>query len=190
MHYYLLSNRVETDDNENFIRRWGVELSINDHTLVALTQGRLVDSWNPDTVAECDRKGPVEDMPWCSPHGYVVSQRIREILERMAPGNCQFLPVTVQYKRRTIDAGPYWVLNILNVVDCLDMVKSTIRPSKVLPSGMAVLEMVIRHELIPGNVLICRVKHDEFNVLIRSDVVTAFRGAKISGFFVFELENS
>ena len=118
---------------------------------------------------------------------YLVSERLRLLLEAAAPNAAQFLPARLR--------GPpssYWVMNVLRVFDCLDKEASTIvdeetgtpvggyeRPFMPIP--------VIDPCRIPPDGVLGRLKGDMGTILVRRDLKRTIEKAKIKGIYFHEL---
>ncbi|MBS0197690.1 MAG: hypothetical protein JSR77_13125 [Planctomycetes bacterium] len=80
---------------------------------------------------------PIDDAPWNTKDELVVSNRLRELLEFIAPGQAQYLPMSLKRARwEVVDMskfvvheegaemiggpGDYWMMNTLVEVDCMD----------------------------------------------------------------------
>jgi hypothetical protein len=90
-----------------------------------------------------------EDLLWPIDDFYIVSSRLREFLEREAPGAAEYLPVTIEGPRCE-EAPAYWIMNFIRVFDCLEEEESmntdetgrrfievpVIDPARVPPDGV------------------------------------------------------
>jgi len=57
----------------------------------------------------------------------MVSDCLRSAILEVAPDDVQFLPVTVRYRDRPVtEKGPYWVLNVIKMIDCVDPARSVL----------------------------------------------------------------
>jgi hypothetical protein len=79
-----------------------------------LTNGSPIDFGGPLRVP-IDRAGPPMDFSFASFDLPVVHSKVALLLERMAPGDVQLIPVKVASRREK-----RYVLNVLRVVKCID----------------------------------------------------------------------
>ncbi len=138
-------------------------------------------------VATASRSKSIEDFPF-NVGGDIVqlSQRAKEVLEAEAPGQCEYIEQYVGPPPHE-DHGPIagcidykmYVLNILNLVDCIDREKSDWRG----PNGTYV-NIVMDVSKVPDHLKIFRVLDHEFAVYIRDPLYRAMKFAKLTGFTV------
>ena len=114
----------------------------------------------------------------------VVSERVREFVEAKKLKNAEFLPVgIVNHKGRRIDEK-YFVLNLLEIQDCIDMKASKYTQNKIDPEEfMAITKLVINEDKVGSDLLLFRPKrYADLPIAHRSfaDAVTAagFTGIK------------
>lgn len=80
---------------------------------------------------------PLDDMPGNTKGAFIVSTRLKELIERHAPGQAQYLPISVTEATWDLnldgvftmdeagccqigETGDYWIMNTLREVDCMD----------------------------------------------------------------------
>jgi len=121
------------DGNMNPPRRWylGATTFEDRYLRIGLYPPGLVSSWPRVEYTEhldCSVNHPevTEDFPCCwPPQPQVVSHGMRLFLEKHAPGDGQFLPITIrQRKGRFFDIGAYWCVQWVKVIDCIDWERS------------------------------------------------------------------
>lgn len=112
--------RISQDgENSNGSRRWGGRVEPNTFLQDTRQCGlRLLPDLLPEPiVARMHTRGPTEDFPWVYSRMPIVSDRIKQFFETHAPGQIEFVPVSVLYRGRLIkDIPRYWYLNPLIVV--------------------------------------------------------------------------
>lgn len=74
-------------------------------------------------VVNCLRPDVIEDMPWSLDSSLIISRVLRTFLERYVPNSVQYLPVTMVANDTILDRA-YYVMNILQVWDCMDRPRS------------------------------------------------------------------
>ncbi len=129
-----------------------------------------------------------EDMPWSWPYvPQVVSLRLRRFIEQIAPGEAQFLPITIRQKHgKTFDNGEYWCVHWKHVIDCIDWSKSRYITQKDHQGTeyrqFAFMGIVIDPSKIDSKVHFCRpLWNSLYVVLIRSSTAKLMRKEKFSG---------
>jgi hypothetical protein len=77
---------------------------------------------------ECSIEHPevTEDFPYTwPPQPQVVSNAMKLFFEEHAPGDGQFLPITIRQQRgRFFEQGEYWCVHWVKVIDCIDWARS------------------------------------------------------------------
>jgi len=133
----------------------------------------------PSLVAEADRPDGVEDVAYVYDGVKVVSDKVRRIIEEAGPGDCQFIPVDVRYKDRSLGLT-YWALHVLNDVDCADHAKSdyNLRGDGTTPLYWRVSIIADR---VPPHVSTFRILHGMSSAVIRDSLRRALRRAKVTG---------
>jgi len=113
----------------------------------------------------------------------VVSGRMRQMLERLAPDAAEYLPL--RFEGPNADALPdtYWAINWLRVMDCLHETSFNVDRK-----GKRYVEVpVIDPAMIPGDFVLGIVKHFEPLTLIRNDLRLALNKAGITGTAFFKV---
>ena len=112
-----------------------------------------------------------------------------ELIERLAPGCVQFLPVIMTHNRKPMRVGRYWVMNVVTTVDCLEPEPGTTTPlperiGKHMPADNVQLERsrtrFIR-KAIPSDVPLFRMRREYLTVIARDDIRRAFEDLQITG---------
>ena len=85
---------------------------------IVLGHGAIDPSTVPLFVGNLEVAAKPDDCPWPVAEMFIVSDRLRNIIDIAAPGNCQFFPMKVSYNDKPCDLV-YWVLYV-DSVDCAD----------------------------------------------------------------------
>ncbi|GMV27487.1 MAG: hypothetical protein AMXMBFR58_35180 [Phycisphaerae bacterium] len=108
----------------------------------------------------------------------VVSDRARAVLAAFCSKDLQFIPVTIRNKSGSALREPYWVVNCLRLVDCVDRKRSKLH----VIDGRKYYDWVYFVEKkIPESVGMFRVKYDDSHVIVRGDLARAVRAAGLTG---------
>jgi hypothetical protein len=91
---------------------------------------RPIDPWVDPLPMECASPGPFYDMASCASQCIVMSDRFKDVVERIGPGAVQFLPVQPTYRRKRLPCGIYWAGNVISAYDCLDVEASGCEQSR------------------------------------------------------------
>jgi hypothetical protein len=119
-----------------------------------------------------------EDIPWPRRVSiFIVSDRLRALLEAEAPGAAEYLPVHLQGPRSRELPGPYWVMNWVRLLDCLDEEASMDEDEK----GRFVQVPVIDPSRIPPDATLGLLKGYEVVKLIRDDLRIKIEKAGLTG---------
>lgn len=142
------------------------------------TDGKLLPQTGPFRI-DCSAPGPLEDMPWAGDVP-VVSNRLKLLIDRHAPGCAQFLPAIMYFNGIPLDCGAYWIVNWLTVADCIDWNNSVFTVSSDGANKRTFKRIVIRSAIIAVYPIL-RVKEYEVMTLIRSDIKQIFDDNRITG---------
>ena len=113
----------------------------------------------------------------------VVSDRFREVMEALAPGQCQFLPIPVRSPsgRHLAD---YWYLHVVNWVECMDMDKSIYI---IDPDGSRHYMIChINAQRIQNAIMIGRVAEEGVNCFIRDSMRLVIQRAKLTNVSIYD----
>ncbi|WP_366946575.1 DUF1629 domain-containing protein [Roseiflexus sp.] len=122
-------------------------------------------------------------------HGWMlVSERVRQALERCGVEGVQFLPVRVMHKATGAEIGSYSALNVVRVVEALDWERTRwlTADRKVVDDHpiLAIVRVALRREAVSGvDIFRLRVKHDVGEIFISPRVKQCLeRAGATSGF--------
>ncbi|MGD9789625.1 MAG: DUF1629 domain-containing protein [Phycisphaerales bacterium] len=125
-------------------------------------------------VADIEYRKSIDDCPWPIYGPFVVSERVRVVLEQESPGNCRYYPIQLRHEGIDLDLK-YWVLHVLHTVDCLDRTRT-----HFLPSGGVVRPVIIQSR-VPSNVCIFRIVDDFYILYIGNRLRLALQRMKTTG---------
>lgn len=90
--------------------------------------GKTIADPNLIIQATVDSECETEDMPWGNSRGLLVSTRLRQLIESIAPNQAQFIPAQIRHPgsdQLVQHLGqPYWMMNTLLCIDITDRVQS------------------------------------------------------------------
>jgi hypothetical protein len=158
---------------------------IDVETSAALVEGKPITHWNAGVRVRQRSKGTLEDVPWSMPGGApIVSDRVRAVFEREAPGQVQFVPLAITRRGKPIDGPQYWIMNLLHVVDCFDRKRSgysTEVEDGVLKYFFEFNGLVLNCGRVPSHVKVFRVEHFEETMVMRAEPRQALDADAITG---------
>lgn len=127
-------------------------------------------------VASAERGDRIEDVPWVYQDFYVVSDRVRRIFDEYSPGDCQFLPIDIRIKGRSLRL-PYWILHCLHTIDCADPDKSY----RVDNPDLYYVSATVLPEKVPPNTCTFRIAHSAPWPVVRESLRRIIVKNKITG---------
>ncbi|MCC5787307.1 MAG: hypothetical protein JJU33_11475 [Phycisphaerales bacterium] len=132
---------------------------------------------------------PLEDMPWAM-YAPVVSDRFRAFLEEHAPGHAQYFEVIFKGPKKLIPDRPYFLVNWLHVVDCIDFDKSDWyeEDEDGDEPRYDFNEIVLDPTRVPPEVRIFRLRHFEVVTAIDSGLADEIKRAKFTGPQFYRIE--
>lgn len=136
----------------------------------------------PKQVAVSDSLENMDDM-------VVVSAALRDFVETQAPRSLEILPVRIiNHKGRDV-GQPFWILNPLEIVDCIDQAASKVRFGALDPTEIVTYEkLMLDPSAIPADLLLFRPKFLEGAVMVRRDVADAIVAKGFTGLAFIEID--
>lgn len=113
---------------------------------------------------------------------HVVSTRLKECLEKEAPGEVEFLPIRIQKSDGSGIIEGYFYMNLINHVDCIDMKKTMHKESQRWPGDIDNLGIVhISLKRIPKDRKIFGLRRLPTFTIIREDLFYTFQESGFQG---------
>lgn len=114
----------------------------------------------------------------------VISKKARAVLEPLTTNRVEFLPVKIKdHKGRTASAE-HFVLNPLDICDCIDLNASQVDWNDINPDQIGFCQgLYFKPDSIPKDYTLFRLRHWEENIVVRDDVIGALKGAGLTGLF-------
>jgi len=118
----------------------------------------------------------------------VISNRVKDLLAALAAAsNIEFLPVSILNHKGRVASTDYFILNPLDVVDCIDQDKSGIVWNPIDPSIISSVEkFVLRDDAIPKGSAIFRPNFMQRTILTKREVAAKLLAADLTGVFFTE----
>jgi hypothetical protein len=119
----------------------------------------------------------------------IVSEKVRVVLDRVAPGECEFLPIVLVNHDGEVATKGHAILNPLRTADLIDMKCSTYRPNAFDPTQIASLtELRVLPDRVDAAVHIFRATTMQEQIFIDEAVHDAFVRAGVTGLRLFPAE--
>ncbi len=131
------------------------------------------------------RRGALPDADGAGPSStWLVSDRLKALLERIDPEAFVFQQVTVDYSNFPAPGPGYWFCYFMRELDCVDEDHSVIRYFDNVPGVKAydaLLDVRMRPEVV-GSAHAFRLKYDNSTSIVDDVIVSALKAEKIRGF--------
>lgn len=113
----------------------------------------------------------------------VISRRLKEILEREVSDNrFEYLPVEIINHKGRVASHDYFIVNPMDVCDCIDIDKSGVRWNQITSNLISGCKgLVLKKEAIPKGYKLFRLKYWGSKILVRSDLVETLNAADLTG---------
>ncbi|QSQ20742.1 hypothetical protein JY651_36755 [Pyxidicoccus parkwayensis] len=118
-----------------------------------------------------------------------ASERLKVFLEEHSGARIEFLPIQLQNQKDRLVPEPYYLLNLLEVVECVDLEKSKFRRSAMDPEFIAWFNHLVLDEArIPPQAKLFRLKEKPNLILVREDLAQTIIDADYNGMMFLYLE--
>lgn len=120
----------------------------------------------------------------------VVSQRLKEFIERTEPPEVEYLPVSIINHKGRVASKDYFIVNPYKLLDCIDLEGSEIEWNSIDPQIIsACFEMVIDETRIDPDATIFRLKYYPTKILVRRDLADEILNGNFTGAHFIEIED-
>jgi hypothetical protein len=120
----------------------------------------------------------------------VVSQRIKDLLADIELKNNEWLSVSIINHRKRKVKTPYFILNQLNLQDCIDLEQSVFIRNAIDPDLFLVIKrLVVSEKKIEEGLAIFRMHHYPFVCLFHRSVAEKIQREACTGIEFRELED-
>ncbi|MBX3404703.1 MAG: hypothetical protein KF699_14930 [Phycisphaeraceae bacterium] len=159
--------------------RWAVDVLIDD-LLVDAIRWQIGEVRLPPRpcVGRAERPGRIEDVPWVYRDVYVVSEKVRMIVEEMGPGDCQFIPIDIRFGRKSLGLI-YWIMHLNHTLDCADPIRS-LNANDTGEDPLYYRSTIMAHR-VPPHVSTFRVKYGYKSAIMRDTLRRRLVRAKVTG---------
>lgn len=118
-----------------------------------------------------------------------VSERMKGFLQERSGARIEFLPIRVKDQKKRLVPGPYYIMNLLDMVECVDLEKSKFRRSSIEPEFIFhVYQLVLDESRIPNDAKLFRLKEKPDLFIVRQDLAQELIDAGFKGMMFQDLE--
>ncbi|RKG95068.1 hypothetical protein D7V97_37875 [Corallococcus sp. CA053C] len=180
------------DDDEAFVQIDETPPEIEDKDFL-LDEGRPASSWFPaEVVFDFSPVGglkPVDSVP--NTLGlYIVSEKLRSILESASGARFEFLPVKLRNHKRKLLSEPYFVANLLDVVACVDREHSEFRMNQLITHEIRRFKrLVLDTSKLGPDTKVFRLEERPDMFIIREDLAHTIIEAGCTGMVFMPMED-
>jgi hypothetical protein len=119
----------------------------------------------------------------------VVSNNLKEFIESWQPRDVEYLPVKIIDHKGKVASEKHFVVNPINLQDCLDTNKSGCKWSDIVRDKIYELEkLIIDESRIAAETLVFRMKYYYRPILVRRDLADAISQQGFTGVLWTELD--
>ena len=113
----------------------------------------------------------------------VIYSKLKEFLEKEVVINTiEYLPVRIINHKGRVASEDYFILNPLDVCDCIDLDRSGVVWNRIRAKFISGCKgLVLRHEAIPMDYKLFRLKYWEHNIIVSADLVDTLTAAELTG---------
>ena len=112
----------------------------------------------------------------------MVGEKLKSVFDEHSGANFEYFPVTILDKKGRPDKRPYYVANLLDTVDCVDMEKSSyVMDSIIKDQVMYFKELILDESKIPEDKAIFRLKDKTDLIIINDPLSDAILDAGCTG---------
>ncbi len=120
----------------------------------------------------------------------VVSKRLKEFLEPKITSPIEYLPVTIFNHKNQVASDQYFIVNPLNVIDCIKIEESEVKWNSLDPEKiMSVRKLTFDDDKIDKNVSMFRAKHLYGSIFIHEDLANEMEDQNFTGIVFDELKD-
>lgn len=118
----------------------------------------------------------------------VVSAKVRDLVSTAAAPKNELLPVAIINHKGRREKAPYFILNQIGLVDCIDGAKSVCTPNPIDPElFITVDKLVLDERKIPATLSLFRMAKFPMVPVFRRDLADQIVAAKCTGIAMLEV---
>lgn len=114
----------------------------------------------------------------------IVSEKIKQFLEKKVENNIEFIPVEIINHKGRKEPELYYLLNPLDVCDCIDKEASEVEWSTLQADSIDDCEgLEFEYDKIPDNYSLFRLKYWESEIVVRDELAQALEDEGFTGLY-------
>jgi hypothetical protein len=118
-----------------------------------------------------------------------TSTRLKAFMEKHSGANLEFLPIRIRDHKERLVQEQYYIMNLLDTMDCVDLEKSKFSRSAMNPERIMTFYLLVLDESrIPKEKKIFRLKEKPDLVIVREDLAQDILDADYNGMTFLEME--
>jgi hypothetical protein len=112
----------------------------------------------------------------------VVSERVRRVVQELAPNDVEFLPLTLMDHQKDVVSRDYFIMNVVSDRDVIDLERSTVEMSSILPEEIdRVWKLTLKDDIPPEGPRIFRPTHLRIYTMVDPTMQAALASAGLTG---------
>lgn len=113
----------------------------------------------------------------------VISGRLRRALEpEITQNRVEYIPVRIINHKKRLASDDYFVLNPLDVIDCIDKEASAVEWNAISPGSISYCKgLILKENAIPAGFRLFRLMYWPNNIMIDGDLVASLKTMGLSG---------
>jgi hypothetical protein len=120
----------------------------------------------------------------------IVSEKLKRVLEEKSGAQLEFLPVHIRDHKNRLIPEPYFIVNPLGTVECVDRERSKFRNSAIRPDQVfRFYRLALDTAKIPSEAKLFRLKEQTDLIIVRQDLADDILIAGCDG-MIFQLMES
>lgn len=180
------------DDDDAFVQIDETPPEIEDKDFL-LDEGRPASSWFPaEVIFDFSPDGglkPGDSVPNILGL-YIISEKLRSILESASSARFEFLPVKLRNHKQKLLPEPYFLANLLDVVSCVDRERSEFRMNLLIKHEIRRFKrLVLDTSKLGPDTKIFRLGEKPEMVIIREDLAYTITAAGCTGMEFMPMED-
>jgi hypothetical protein len=146
-----------------------------------VTRGNYIDNWDERVTFNFTTDNGYEITDYiCNDFGWpIVSNKFKMALESVGISGIQYLPLIIVNKDTGITLERYYVANIYNLVEAVDMKKSEY--FELIPGKYCFVSFAVKEDKIK-NFDIFRLKENDVNIFVSEKFQKVIKSNKLTGF--------
>lgn len=145
------------------------------------------EEWPSDVVCKMNPEFPKDIQLADNLYGaglIIISKRINELLIKENVNNVEFLPISILNHKGRVTSKDYFILNPIDVVDCIDLDASNIEWNEIKKDLIDSCErLVLKEDSIPFECKVFRPKFLTLIILIRSELAVKLSEEGFTGLY-------